>query len=131
MSTRSQIMRMFSVLTVISLLLNGMLVMTAPRPVYASDTPDPSSVTIVGSLQSELGCAGDWQPECATTHLTYDATDRVWQGTWNVPAGDWEYKAALNGTWDENYGANAQPNGANIGLNLASATSVKFYYDHK
>jgi hypothetical protein len=47
--------------------------------VLASDTPDPASVTIAGSLQSELGCAGDWMPDCAATHLTYDASDGIWQ----------------------------------------------------
>jgi pullulanase-type alpha-1,6-glucosidase len=88
-------------------------------------------VTIAGSLQSELGCPGDWQPDCALTNLAYDPDDDVWQGTFFVPAGSWEYKAALNGTWDENYGANAAANGANIPLDLPAATEVKFYYDHK
>ncbi|HYY59597.1 MAG TPA: pullulanase-type alpha-1,6-glucosidase, partial [Pyrinomonadaceae bacterium] len=91
----------------------------------------PSSVTIAGSLQSELGCSGDWQPECAATHLSFDSSDGVWQGTFNIPAGSWEYKAPLNNSWDENYGANATRDGANIGLNLSSASSVKFYYSHK
>ena len=104
---------------------------SAQAPVRASDTPDPSTVTVVGSLQSELGCAGDWDPACAATHLSYDASDAVWQGIWTVPAGSWEYKAALNDSWDENYGANAVRNGANISLSLASDTSVKFYYDHE
>ena len=93
-------------------------------------TLTPSSVTIVGNLQSELGCPGDWQPDCAATHLTYDANDTVWQGTFAIPAGNWEYKAALNDSWTENYGANATQNGANISLALAGATSVKFYYDN-
>jgi glycosidase len=97
----------------------------------ASHTPDPSSVTVAGSLQSELGCAGDWQPECAATHLTYDANDGVWQGVFNVPAGSWEYKAPLNDSWGENYGRYAQQNGANIPLALDAAASVKFYYDHE
>jgi len=100
-------------------------------PVRASDTPNPTSVTVVGSLQSELGCSGDWQADCAATHLTYDAADAVWQGSWTVPAGSYEYKAALNDSWDENYGAKAERNGANIPLNLASDASVKFYYDHE
>ena len=78
----------------------------------ASDTPAPSSVTVAGSLQSELGCPGDWQPECASTFLTYDAGDDVWQATFDVPSGTWEYKAALNGSWSENYGRNAQRDGA-------------------
>jgi glucoamylase len=97
----------------------------------ASHTPNPSSVTIAGSLQSELGCPGDWQPECATTHLTYDASDDVWQESFPVPAGSFEYKATLNDSWDENYGLHAQAGGANIPLELPSAASVKFYYDHK
>src|ERR1051325_4923494 len=59
----------------------------------ASHTPPPTSVTIAGSLQSELGCGGDWDPGCAATHLTYDANDGVRQGTFNGPAGNWEHKA--------------------------------------
>src|SRR5437867_4951291 len=90
----------------------------------------PSSVTLVGSLQSELGCPGDWDPGCAATHLTYDASDDVWQAEFSLPAGSYEYKAALNNGWDENYGLHAQPGGANIPLNLAAGRSVKFYYDH-
>ena len=84
------------------LLLIAMLVSTfgALTPsVRATVVADPTSVTIAGSLQSELGCPGDWQPECATTHLTADATDDVWQGTFTVPAGSYEYKAALNDAW--------------------------------
>ena len=104
------------------------LVLGGPAP--ASHTPPPTSVTIAGSLQSELGCAGDWDPGCAATHLTYDAGDGIWQGSWNVPAGTWEYKAALNGSWDENYGANATRDGANLAFTLGSSASVKFYYDH-
>src|SRR5512146_981161 len=50
----------------------------------------PTSVTIAGDLQQELGCGGDWDPACAATHLAYDATDDVWQGTFNVPAGNWQ-----------------------------------------
>jgi hypothetical protein len=94
-------------------------------------TPNPTSVTVAGSLQSELGCPGDWQPGCANSHLTYDAVDDVWQGTFTLPLGSYDYKAALNDSWDENYGANAVPNGANISLALSSSAAVKFYYDHK
>jgi glycosidase len=90
----------------------------------AIHTADPTDVTIAGSFQSELGCPGDWQPECATTHLTPDATDGVWQGTFDPPAGDWAYKAALNEAWDESYPAN------DVGLHVDPAASVKFFYDH-
>jgi len=97
----------------------------------ASDTPPPSQVVVAGSLQSELGCSDDWQPACAATRLAFDNDDGVWQGTFNVPAGSWEYKAALNDTWDENYGANATRNGPNIGLSLTAGAPVKFYYSHE
>ena len=97
----------------------------------ASHTPNPSSVTVAGSLQSELGCPGDWDPGCAATHMTYDANDGVWQLTGSLPAGSYAYKAALNNAWDENYGLHAAAGGADIPLNLPATASVKFYYDHK
>ena len=92
--------------------------------------PEPAAVAIAGDLQNELGCSGDWQPDCATTQLTFSPDDTVWQETFAVPAGSWEYKAALNYSWDENYGANAERNGSDIPLNLSSSTDVKFYYSH-
>ena len=97
----------------------------------ASHTPNPSSVTIAGSLQSELGCSGDWQPDCAATHLTYDAADDVWQRTFALPVGSYEYKAPLDDSWDENYGLHAERNGGNVPLSLGAGGEVKFYYDHK
>jgi hypothetical protein len=96
----------------------------------ADHTPAPTSVTMAGSFQSEVGCPGDWQPDCAAAHLTYDANSAVWRGTFNIPSGVYGYKAALNNTWDENYGAGAVQGGANIQLPLGGATAVKFYYDH-
>ncbi|HSO28921.1 MAG TPA: alpha-amylase family glycosyl hydrolase, partial [Candidatus Sulfomarinibacteraceae bacterium] len=98
----------------------------APRGVLGAN---PASVTIAGSLQSELGCAGDWDPACAATHLAYDGNDDVWQGQWAVPAGAHEYKAALNDSWTENYGAFATRDGYNI--SLVGGQSVKFYYSHQ
>jgi glycosidase len=90
-----------------------------------------TSVTIAGDLQQSLGCANNWDPSCSTTFLTYDANGDIWKQSFNVPAGSWNYKAALNGTWDVNYGLNASPGGANIALSVSSGTSVKFYYDNK
>ena len=113
---------------VVALAAAGLVLLPAAT---ALSTPNPTAVTIAGSLQSEAGCPGDWDPACAVTHLAYDANDDVWQGTFSLPAGAYEYKAALNDSWTENYGLNAQPGGANIPLDLASDASVKFYYDHK
>src|SRR5438128_4879783 len=95
-------------------------------PAATANTPAPTSVTIAGDLQSGAGCAGDWDPACAATHLTYDASDDVWQGTFSLPAGNYQYKAALNDSWDENYGLHAVAGGDNIPLSLTQAASVKF-----
>src|SRR6266498_4859731 len=116
---------------ILAMLFSSFASLRLTQTVKASHTPNPTSVTIAGSLQSEAGCPGDWQPDCAATHLTYDANDDVWQGTFHLPADSYEYKAALNNSWDENYGLHAAAGGANIPLNLGANASVKFYYDHK
>lgn len=103
--------------------------LVVPTPFTPSGGAMPTTVTVVGSLQSELGCPGDWNPSCAVTRLTFDLTDGVWQGTFTVPPGSYEYKVALNQSFDVNYGANATPNGRNIALNLATPTMVTFLYD--
>jgi pullulanase-type alpha-1,6-glucosidase len=92
----------------------------------------PASVGIPGNYQSEAGCPGDWDPACAATQLVYDANGDIWRNSLSLgPAGAYEYKVALNGTWDWNYGLHAQQNGPNIPLALAASQTVTFYYDHK
>lgn len=88
-------------------------------------------MAIAGSFQDELGCSGDWQPECADTELVPDATDGVWRGTFTLPAGDWEYKSALNDSWDEHYGAGGVPGGDSIVLGMGAGAEVGFYYSHE
>ena len=92
-----------------------------------------ASVGIPGNYQSEAGCAGDWDPACPATQLVYDANGDIWRNTFSItPAGAYEYKVALNGSWDVNYGLHAQQNGPNIPLaTTATPQSVTFYYDHK
>src|SRR5262245_52405022 len=74
-----------------------------------------------------MGCPGDWQPDCARAQLALDPADGVWKGTFALPAGTYQYKAAINGTWDENYGAGGVPGGADITYQTAGG-SVSFYY---
>jgi pullulanase-type alpha-1,6-glucosidase len=106
----------------------GVLALAAP--VRADHTPAPGVVALVGSLQSELGCPGDWQPECVQTRLQPVAGSAgLFRGTFDVPAGAFEYKVALNNSWDENYGAGGAPGGANIPL-AAPGGPLTFTYDH-
>ncbi|MCB9135823.1 MAG: extracellular solute-binding protein [Anaerolineales bacterium] len=85
-------------------------------------------VNIPGTLQSALGCAGDWDPTCAATALT-PGDGGTWTGTFNVPAGEYEFKIALNGGWDLNYGVDGVPFGDNIPLSLAADSTVTITFD--
>lgn len=84
-------------------------------------------VVVPGSHNSEMGCAGDWQPDCSAAALTLTASG-IWAGTFDVPAGDYEYKAAVNGSWAENYGANGVRDGANITYSHPGG-SISFYFN--
>ena len=112
---------------VAAVLSTGVLVPVSAVPAAAA----PASVTIAGSMQSEAGCPADWTPDCASTHLTFDREDDVWQGRFSLPEDSFEYKAALNDSWAENYGANARPDGSNIALVHPAAGDVTFLYDDK
>lgn len=103
----------------------------AALPIAAQTTPDPKTVTIPGTIQRVLGCPGDWQPSCSITYLTYDPAVDVWSARFDLPAGSYEYKVALNDSWAENYGLNARRDGPNIPLQVSVPTTVRFVYDHK
>lgn len=98
-----------------------------PDPVGPVDQPE--AVSVPGNHNSEMGCPDDWQPECDQAQLSLDAQDAVWKGTYDLPAGDYEYKAAIERSWDENYGAGGQAGGANIAYS-APGGPVTFYYEH-
>ena len=77
-------------------------------PVYASQ--QPAAVAAAGDLDSELGCPGDWMPDCPQAQLALDPADLVWKLTFpELPAGTYSFKAALNRSWAENYGAGGVP----------------------
>jgi hypothetical protein len=87
------------------------------------------SVTLAGSFQSELGCAGDWQPDCAMSSLTFNVTSSLWEKNIRLPAGNWEYKVTIDGSWSENYGAGGVLGGPNISLALTEPSTVSFTYN--
>ncbi|KAF2412863.1 alpha-1,6-glucosidase [Microbacterium sp. B35-04] len=86
-----------------------------------------SMVTVPGSLNSEMGCAGDWAPGCEAAKLTLRA-DGIWAGTFDLEPGDYEYKAAIDGSWTINYGANGVPGGSNIAITHEGGP-ISFYFD--
>ena len=46
-----------------------------------------------------------------------------------MPGGEWNFKVALDDSWDVNYGAGGAFNGGNIPLLLAGPAKVTFSYD--
>lgn len=103
----------------------------AAQGVMIRENENPGSVTVAGTIQSVLGCPGDWQPECNRTALRYDPDDDLWRATFELPAGSYEYKVALDGGWSVNYGLGALRDGPNIPLVLEDDASVTFIFDNK
>ncbi|BDG05271.1 pullulanase-type alpha-1,6-glucosidase [Anaeromyxobacter oryzae] len=97
----------------------------------SSARAQPASVNVPGNYQHTQTAGGqtcgDWDPACPLTFLA-NVAGNVWKATFTIPAGSYEYKAALDGSWNVNYGANATQNGANIPFTLAADTAVRFYY---
>ena len=94
------------------------------------DVEQPAAAAIAGTLNTDMGCPEDWMPACDAAQLTLDLNDEIWKGTYTLPVGPYAYKVALNRNWDENYGANAVQNGANIEI-TSDGTPISFYYDHR
>ncbi len=108
-------------------------VATAAASVAAPAQPpaqgQPASVSLPGTFNAVLGCSADWSPECLDAGLAWDPSTSTWQATWDLPAGSYEFKVAIDGAWQENYGAGGALNGDN--LNVAHPGGpVTFVYDH-
>jgi maltose/maltodextrin transport system substrate-binding protein/arabinogalactan oligomer/maltooligosaccharide transport system substrate-binding protein len=87
------------------------------------------SVGLAGTFQAQVGCDGDWDPACQATWMVLGEDDGIWQAAFELEAGDYEYKVALNGAWDENYGAGGEADGANLTFSLTETTNVFFLFD--
>ncbi|MFJ8694692.1 pullulanase X25 domain-containing protein [Streptomyces roseolilacinus] len=92
---------------------------------------ETTAVSVPGTFNSENGCAGDWSTDCAQAQLTARTDGSgAWSKTFSLPAGSYSYKAAINKSWAENYGAKAQHFGADIPLHVpAGGKNVTFVYD--
>jgi len=95
-------------------------------------TPDaralPTTVTIFGGLQSEAGCAADFDPACLQTEMDL-GLDGIWRLGLDLPIGTYTYYASIDEQVSVLYGENATLGGPAIQLSLAVPTHVNFYYD--
>ncbi len=73
---------------------------------YIADNVRNTIYTIPGSFNSEIGCAGDWAPDCLATLMTDVDGDGIFTYvTSAIPAGSYEFKIATNESWSNpNYG---------------------------
>ena len=100
----------------------------AAAPTAGAVDPPERTITVAGDLQSELGCPGDWQPACAASELIRTGPT-AYSSTFDVPAGSWQFKVTVNGSWAENYGADGVRDGANIPLVIQGPARLQFGYD--
>jgi len=88
------------------------------------------SVALVGTVQTFIGCEGDWNPACDASELTANGDGTFTLTTDAIPAGDYEVKVAINDDWPINYGADGAYGGDNIPFSVdADGTSVTFTFD--
>ena len=117
--------KLLAAVTAIPLVLAGLVVPASTVTAAAAE----GQVVAVGTFQSELGCDGDWQAACEESALTEaDPGSGIYTGTYDVPAGEHEFKIALDGAFDTTYGANNDP-GNNAKLNLPIDMQLTFSYD--
>lgn len=74
-----------------------------------------AGITVIGSFQSELGCSGDWQPDCDVLQLRDVDGDGVYTlRTTDLPAGEYEARVAVDVTLDGSLGADSRPDGDSV-----------------
>jgi SH3-like domain-containing protein len=94
-------------------------------------------ITAPGDYQSEIGCSvnlgvdGDWAPDCMRSRLFDEDGDGIYTFITNdIPAGDYEVKAAIGGSWEENYGLLGVAGGENIPFTVPrNNIRVEFSFD--
>lgn len=89
----------------------------------------PDAVSLAGNFGHRLG-AEDWAPAGEQVQMAYSPVSQRWELTAQLPAGTYEYKVAIDRSWEENYGAFGVRNGANHVLQHDGGV-VTFRYDHR
>ncbi len=70
--------------------------------------------------------------DAGSNTMTYDPALGLYVYTFrNVPAANYEYKIAINGSWNENYGVGGVPGGSNIAVAVTETRDVTVYYNDR
>lgn len=90
---------------------------------------DERFIVLPGTIQGALGGAA-WDPAGTITQMEYIG-DGLYEFIGIFPKGAFEYKVAVGGSWDENYGQDGVQNGENIHLNIPENDyQVRFIFDY-
>lgn len=106
---------------------------TAPAAAPASSVEtieQPEAVAVAGDFNVLLGAPANWAPQYDESQMQLDSVDQLWKLTADLPAGHYNFKIALNRSWDENYGAFGAFDGANHELHHRGGR-ITFNYDHR
>lgn len=120
-----------AVLTAVAML-GASLAGVAGTVTAAPSAAEPAAPRLVGSLQTELGCAEDWAPACDAGALSPTATDGLFSTTVTLPGGDYELKVLAGTTWDDPSWGRAGATGAdaaNIRLHTAGEAELEVFFD--
>lgn len=99
------------------------------QPPTPAPGASPRAVSFPGDYASILRGA-DWEPAAPVVQGSDPDGDGVWTLTVTLPGGDYAFKVAIDGTWEENYGAGGQQDGPNIGFTVPDdGGDVHFSYD--
>ena len=85
-------------------------------------------VNLPGSWQDKAGCGAQWDPACEATAMEL-GDDGLYHLVVQIPAGDYEFKVALDGAWTVNYGSDGLQDGPNYTLSLPADSTVTFVYN--
>jgi hypothetical protein len=105
----------------------------AQAPVVESsvETVDqPAAVAVAGDFNTLLGAPENWAPQYDEAQMKLDELDQLWKLSAEIPAGYYNFKIALNRSWDENYGAFGAFDGANHELHHAGG-QLTIRYNHR
>ena len=93
------------------------------------NTATDQTVTLPGTFQKALGCSDNWQAQCLAPLLEPTGDGTYTYSTTALPEGDYEFKVAIGGSDNENYGQDGTVGGANYQFATKANKLVTLTYD--
>ncbi len=103
----------------------------AEAPAVSVETIEqPDAVAVAGDFNVLIGAPANWAPQYDEAQMELDHVDQLWKIAADIPAGYYNFKIALNRSWDENYGAFGVFDGPNHEVHHTGGLLV-IQYDHR